>query len=52
VIGDYYEFMKEGNPRNLCGSPVIIGIANYFNTPLDEMVGRIFPTSEKANQSL
>jgi len=47
-----YEFMKEDHSRNLIGSAVVLGIASYFNSSIDEMVGRTGATDEKLYQTV
>ncbi|WP_341756389.1 MULTISPECIES: helix-turn-helix domain-containing protein [unclassified Candidatus Tisiphia] len=49
------QFMKDNGKQKILGSAVIVSLADYFQVSLDEMVGRIKPTtsdnSEPSQQS-
>jgi transcriptional regulator with XRE-family HTH domain len=46
-----YNFMQDHDTQKNLSSAVIISMADYFNVPLDEMIGRTSPTLQKAHMT-
>lgn len=47
-----YEYIKDNGTKKMLSAGVILNIANYFNTPLDEMVGRTLAPVPRVLQTL